>query len=69
MLLVVGRNPFSALTVNAPHGKSMNINDNKHETIQKRFHLGLIETIHELVLEFLEWNLAPMLLSFSYQLL
>lgn len=69
MLLVVGPNPFSALTVNAPHGNIMNIDNDKHEAIHKRFHLGLIETMHELVLEFVEWNLAPMLLSFSYQLL
>lgn len=69
MLLVVGPNPFSTLTVNAPHGNIMNINDDKHETIHNRFHLGLIEIIHELVLEFVEWNLALMLLSFSYQLL
>lgn len=47
----------------------MNIDNDKHEAIHKRFHLGLIETMHELVLEFVEWNLAPMLLSFSYQLL
>lgn len=35
VLLVVGPNPFSALTVNAPPGNIMNIDNDKHEAIHK----------------------------------
>lgn len=71
VLLVVGPNPFSALIV-MHHLEMLWILTTVNMKLCTRgfwFHLGLIETMHELVLELVEWNLATMLLSFSYQLL
>ena len=43
---MVGPDSFSALPINAPLGNIVNIDNDKHEAIQKRFHLGLIEKIY-----------------------